>query len=80
MNWMNELTAEFEKTFIRDDRYKVFVTGFKNTILITLVSLCVGLIAGILHRHRPVRIPADETKSSRDLVCEALVCHLLGGR
>ena len=48
MNWMNELTAEFEKTFIRDDRYKVFVTGFKNTILITLVSLCVGLIAGIL--------------------------------
>ena len=22
MNWMNELTAEFEKTFIRDDRYK----------------------------------------------------------
>ena len=45
---MNELTAEFEKTFIRDDRYKVFVTGFKNTILITLVSLCVGLIAGIL--------------------------------
>ena len=28
-------------------------------------------------RHRPVRIPADETKSN-DL-CEALVCHLLGG-
>lgn len=26
----------------------MFVTGFKNTILITLVSLCVGLIAGIL--------------------------------
>ncbi len=33
MNWMNELTAEFEKTFIRDDRYKVFVTGLPADFL-----------------------------------------------
>lgn len=48
MGWMDNLKAEFIKTFIRDDRYKVFVTGFKNTILITLVSLAVGLAFGIL--------------------------------
>lgn len=48
MGWIENLEAEFTKTFIRDDRYKVFVTGFKNTILITLVSLLVGLTAGII--------------------------------
>ena len=48
MGWMDTFRAEFEKTFIRDDRYKVFLTGFKNTLLITAVSLVVGLVAGIL--------------------------------
>ncbi len=48
MGWIENFSAEFEKTFIRDDRYKVFVTGFKNTMLITVVSLIVGLVAGIL--------------------------------
>jgi ABC-type amino acid transport system permease subunit len=48
MNWIQTFQSDFEKTFIRDDRYKVFVTGFKNTILITVISLIVGLVAGIL--------------------------------
>ena len=39
MNWIEGLREDFIRTFIRDDRYKVFVTGFQNTILITLVSL-----------------------------------------
>lgn len=48
MGWIQTFQADFEKTFIRDDRYKVFVTGFKNTLLITVVSLIVGLAAGIV--------------------------------
>lgn len=48
MGWIDSIKAEYIKTFIRDDRYKVFLTGFQNTILITLVSLVVGLAAGIL--------------------------------
>lgn len=44
---MDEIKAEFVKTFIRDDRYKVFLTGFENTILITLVSIVVGMVFGI---------------------------------
>ena len=48
MGWFDSIMNEFEKTFIRDDRYKVFVTGFKNTIFITFISLIVGLIGGIL--------------------------------
>ncbi len=48
MGWIESIKADYVKTFIRDDRYKVFLTGFQNTILITLVSLVVGLAAGIL--------------------------------
>lgn len=48
MGWIQTFQNDFEKTFIRDDRYKVFVTGFKNTLLITVISLIVGLVGGIL--------------------------------
>ena len=48
MIWKEVLFNEFNKTFIRDNRYKVFVTGFKNTVMITLISLCMGLVAGTL--------------------------------
>lgn len=48
MGWLDTFAADFDKTFIRDDRYKVFATGFKNTIFITLVSIVVGLVFGIL--------------------------------
>ncbi len=48
MAFIDNFMAEFQKTFIRDDRYKVFLTGFKNTLLITVISLLVGLVGGIL--------------------------------
>ncbi len=68
MGWFDSIMNEFEKTFIRDDRYKVFVTGFKNTIFITFISLIVGLIGGILiaivrygysqmKKRKPVTVP-----------------------
>ena len=47
MSWIDSLKADFVKTFIRDDRYKVFLTGFKNTLTITVISLIVGLVGGI---------------------------------
>ena len=37
----------FIKTFIRDSRYKVFLEGFKNTMIITLVAAIIGIIIGI---------------------------------
>ena len=45
--WQSIL-ADFDKTFIRDDRYKVFLTGFQNTMIITIVAIIVGLILGIM--------------------------------
>ena len=37
----------FIKTFIRDNRYKVFVEGFKNTIIITVMAAIIGIIIGV---------------------------------
>ena len=45
---MWELFKEgFTKTFIRDNRYKVFLEGFKNTIVITVVAAIIGIIIGV---------------------------------
>jgi len=42
------LKQGFIKTFIRDNRYKIFVEGFKNTIIITLVAALIGVILGVI--------------------------------
>ena len=41
------LKQGFIKTFIRDNRYKIFVEGFKNTLIITIVAAIIGIILGI---------------------------------
>ena len=46
---MFELFKEgFIKTFIRDNRYKVFLEGFKNTMIITITAAIIGVIIGVL--------------------------------
>ena len=41
------LKQGFIKTFIRDNRYKVFLKGFRNTLIITVVAAFIGIIIGI---------------------------------
>ena len=38
----------FIKTFIRDNRYKVFVEGFKNTLIITVIAALIGIAIGVI--------------------------------
>ena len=38
----------FIKTFIRDNRYKVFLEGFKNTMIITIVAALIGIALGVI--------------------------------
>ena len=46
---MFELFKEgFIKTFIRDNRYKVFLEGFKNTIIITVIAALIGIALGVI--------------------------------
>ena len=42
------LVKEFTRTFITDNRWMVFWTGFKNTILITVVAALIGIAIGIV--------------------------------
>lgn len=42
------LQSAFTRTFLDDDRYKLFVQGFQNTIKITVGALVIGVLIGIL--------------------------------
>ena len=44
---IDTLKQEFYKTFIRDARYKVFLQGFKNTLIITVAAVLIGIVVGI---------------------------------
>lgn len=46
--WMNDVKADFILNFIEKDRWKLFLEGFKNTIIITFFALLIGLAIGIL--------------------------------
>lgn len=63
MEFIDTLTRQFRSTFIIDNRYKVFLTGFKNTMMITIFAALIGVVVGTLiavihyiatqkHRHK----------------------------
>jgi ABC-type amino acid transport system permease subunit len=41
-------SRDFELAFVKDDRYKMFLTGFLNTLKITAGALIIGVVIGIL--------------------------------
>ncbi len=45
-SFLNELKSGFEKTFIRSDRWKLFVEGVGVTLLITASSILLGTLLG----------------------------------
>ena len=40
------LRKSFERTFIREDRYKLFIEGITNTMIITVLSIIFGTLLG----------------------------------
>lgn len=42
------LVNEFTKTFIKDNRWKMFLTGLENTLIITLGAMVIGVIIGVV--------------------------------
>ena len=44
----NGIVSSFNKTFIRENRWKLFVTGVLNTLIITLLSILCGTALGFL--------------------------------
>ncbi len=47
-SFFNDLAKQFTKTFITDNRWKVFLNGFQNTLLITVVAALIGILIGIV--------------------------------
>lgn len=48
MGFWPSLIDSFEKTFLRENRWELFLTGTLNTILITLFSMIFGTVLGFL--------------------------------
>ncbi|MBR4894966.1 MAG: ABC transporter permease subunit, partial [Clostridia bacterium] len=40
--------AKLHETFIVNDRYKLLIEGFRNTIILTLGALAIGLVIGTI--------------------------------
>ena len=46
--WWENVANIFYKCFIRDNRYKLLITGFENTVRISLAAAFLGIIIGFL--------------------------------
>lgn len=46
--FIETLKLNFEKTFIRDSRWKLFLEGFLNTVIIALCSTVLGVLIGMV--------------------------------
>jgi len=46
--FFNNLVRSFNKTFIKEDRWKMFLEGIDNTFFISLLSISIGTILGLL--------------------------------
>ncbi|MBO7175809.1 MAG: amino acid ABC transporter permease [Clostridia bacterium] len=44
----DKLILAFEKTFIREDRYKMFLDGLSNTLIIAICATLIGVVIGAL--------------------------------
>ena len=47
-SWFAEIAADFEKCFIRDDRYMMLLEGVGTTVKISLLAAALGIIIGML--------------------------------
>lgn len=45
---LENLLSALEKTFLRDDRYMMFLNGLKNTLIIAVFATVIGVIIGAL--------------------------------
>lgn len=46
--WLSDLGYDIYKSFIYDQRYQMYLTGLSNTLLLTLLSLLIGVFLGVI--------------------------------
>lgn len=47
-SFIESIISSFDKTFIKESRYKLFLSGIKETIIITILAIIIGTIVGLL--------------------------------
>ncbi|WMJ78925.1 MULTISPECIES: amino acid ABC transporter permease [unclassified Sedimentibacter] len=68
---LDEFIINFTKTFIKDARYKLFLTGIKNTILIALFATLMGILIGLI-----VAVIRYSAKNNKKMYIPDLICRL----
>lgn len=48
MNFIDNFISQFNKAFIVDNRWKIFLKGFGNTMTITLGAAVIGILIGVV--------------------------------
>lgn len=66
---IKEFNRSFIKTFILEDRYKLFATGIKNTIIIALFATIIGILIGLF-----VAVIRYSAKNNRKLFLLDKIC------
>lgn len=46
--WIEDFKADFYLNFIKEDRWKLLLTGLGNTLLITLFAVLLGIVLGVI--------------------------------
>lgn len=46
--WMTNVSDTFYKCFIREDRYKLLLSGIGVTIKVSLLAIVIGILVGML--------------------------------
>lgn len=46
--WFDQVKAEFVLNFISRDRWKLLLSGLGNTLLMTALALCIGIVIGVM--------------------------------
>ena len=48
LSFFSDFGESFEKTFIREDRYKLFIDGVLLTLKVSLLAVIIGIVIGFL--------------------------------
>ena len=86
MSFFQTLISQFQSTFIIDNRWKLFLNGFNNTMLITLTAALIGIALGtviaVIHNIASVKPRKPSFGSSfvkvMDKIFEAYVAVMRG--
>ena len=71
MLWFEGIKADFVLNFIEKDRYKLLLTGFKNTLIITVFALLLGIVIGVIVA--VIRSSYDKNKDTMHGVGKAIL-------